>query len=103
MKRLTGNILNCRHLINFKNSLFTKQTSILNKHNLFITPQMHFVIQEIINCNRVGKFKRMLIEAKVIELLMLQLEQRLASIIVKLFVRLKKQTLRKCMPLKKLF
>lgn len=52
-----------------------KQASSLSPHNYPITPQMMTLIHQIINCNRVGHFKRMLLESQVIELLMLQLEQ----------------------------
>ncbi|MEM1135070.1 MAG: AraC family transcriptional regulator [Bacteroidota bacterium] len=59
----------------FFSNLEKKNTSFLNKHHSLITPQMYFVIKEILQCKRKGIFKKMFIEAKVIELLMLQLEQ----------------------------
>ncbi|MEL7121345.1 MAG: AraC family transcriptional regulator [Bacteroidota bacterium] len=49
--------------------------SLLNEHHLQIAPQMHLLIHEIVSCSRKGKFKRMFLEAKIIELLLLQLEQ----------------------------
>ena len=48
---------------------------ILSKNNLWITPSMLSVIYEIINCNRKGYIKKLYLEAKVIELFTLQLEQ----------------------------
>lgn len=47
---------------------------LLGSHPLQISAEMHLLIQEILNSKRTGHFKRLLIEAKVIELLMLQLE-----------------------------
>ncbi|UZR96545.1 helix-turn-helix transcriptional regulator [Chondrinema litorale] len=52
-----------------------QKSSFMRKNNLPITPQMHFIIEEVINCNRTGFTKRLFIEAKIIELFMLQLEQ----------------------------
>ena len=52
-----------------------QKTSFMRDNNLPITPQMHFIIDEIVNCNRTGFTKRLFIEAKIIELFMLQLEQ----------------------------
>jgi AraC-like DNA-binding protein len=62
-------------LTQFSKKIEKKELSVLAPHNLKITPQMHQIIIEIIACKRVGIFKKMLIEAKVIELLLLQLEQ----------------------------
>lgn len=47
----------------------------LNTNNKLITYQMYQIIDDIMNCQRKGFFKRMYLEAKVIELLVLQLEQ----------------------------
>ncbi|MEM1320469.1 MAG: AraC family transcriptional regulator, partial [Bacteroidota bacterium] len=44
-------------------------------YNYPITPEMHWLIQEILNCKRKGLYKRFFLEAKVTELLLLQLEQ----------------------------
>jgi len=59
----------------FRSQLYQSRQSILCKHNLQVTPQMLFIIREIMDSQRQGAFKKMFIEAKVIELLMLQLEQ----------------------------
>ncbi|MEM7108564.1 MAG: AraC family transcriptional regulator [Bacteroidota bacterium] len=59
----------------FRESIEKKQASLLSPHNYPITPQMMTLIHQILNCNRTGHFKRMLLESHVIELLMLQLEQ----------------------------
>ncbi|SHL57561.1 helix-turn-helix transcriptional regulator [Myroides odoratimimus] len=45
------------------------------KDNQLISLDMYRLIQEIIHCNRQGIYKRMFIESKVIELLLLQFEQ----------------------------
>lgn len=59
----------------FRKQLHHSQQSQLCAHNLQITPKMLWVIREILNSQRQGVFKKMFIEAKVIELLMLQFEQ----------------------------
>ncbi|MEL6637777.1 MAG: AraC family transcriptional regulator [Bacteroidota bacterium] len=59
----------------FKRRISNQESCILSTENYPITPEMYGVIQRIINCNRTGQFKKMLIESHVIELLMLQLEQ----------------------------
>ncbi|NJO87787.1 MAG: helix-turn-helix transcriptional regulator [Chloroflexia bacterium] len=66
---------NTKAFEDFRLQLHQSRQSQLCKHNLQITPQMLFIIREIMNSERQGAFKRMFIEAKVIELLMLQLEQ----------------------------
>ena len=66
-----GNLLFRR----FRQAMDRKNNATLTQHNLPITPKMLFIIQEIVHCNRTGIFKKMMIEAKVIELLLLQLEQ----------------------------
>ncbi|MEM7370734.1 MAG: AraC family transcriptional regulator [Bacteroidota bacterium] len=64
---------------NFFHQFWTKietgQTSTLSHANLRISPQMQLVIHDLIDCKRKWMYKRMFLEAKVIELLMLQLEQ----------------------------
>ncbi len=59
----------------FRENIEKKKASFLSPHNYPITPQMMTLIHQILNCNRVGHFKRMFLESHVIELLMLQLEQ----------------------------
>jgi len=49
--------------------------ALLGKHNMPITPAMQHIINAIIGCTKTGMYKRMFLEAKVIELLLLQLEQ----------------------------
>ena len=43
--------------------------------HFMITPEMHHTIREILNCKRTGIYKKMFLEARTIELLLLQLEQ----------------------------
>lgn len=59
----------------FKKQIINGQTGYLNKFNYPIRPPMLHVIHEIIHCKRKGLYKKMFLEAKVIELLILQLEQ----------------------------
>ncbi len=59
----------------FDRMIGDRQTGFLAPHNYPISPAMHFLIHEIICCQREGIFKKAFIEAKVIELLLLQLEQ----------------------------
>lgn len=47
----------------------------LRKGNLPITPRITAVLHELLNCTYTGYSKRMFVQAKVIELLMLQFEQ----------------------------
>ncbi|MEM0939831.1 MAG: AraC family transcriptional regulator [Bacteroidota bacterium] len=60
---------------NFKNQLYYRRTSLLSQYQLQITPKMFLIIKEILNSKRQEVYKKIFIEAKVIELLMLQLEQ----------------------------
>lgn len=60
---------------NMFRAIESQKSSHIRKKNLPITPQMHFIINEIINCNRTGFTKRLFLEAKIIELFMLQVEQ----------------------------
>lgn len=60
---------------NFRNAVEKGSSGLIKKQHLLITNEMHEIIHQIINCQRQGIFKKMFLEAKVIELLMLQLEQ----------------------------
>lgn len=59
----------------FKSQINQKKVSMINEYNYPITPEMHSVIQQIINCNLKDTFRVLFIESKVLELLMLQMEQ----------------------------
>lgn len=59
----------------FKHKINTNSSSLICKQNNLITLQMYQVIQDIIHCKRKGLFKKIFLEAKVLELLLLQLEQ----------------------------
>lgn len=48
---------------------------VLAKQNLRITPEMNSIIEEIVSCKRVGLLRNMFLEAKILKLIMLQLEQ----------------------------
>ncbi|ABG60987.1 helix-turn-helix transcriptional regulator [Cytophaga hutchinsonii] len=59
----------------FRKQLDMGMLARLNEFNLPITPEMTAVLQDIMATQRKGFYKRIMIEAKVIELLMLQFEQ----------------------------
>lgn len=59
----------------FRKIIDCRKAGCLNTNNKLITHQMYQIIDDIMNCQRKGFFKRMYLEAKVIELLLLQLEQ----------------------------
>ncbi|MGD1892915.1 MAG: helix-turn-helix transcriptional regulator [Cyclobacteriaceae bacterium] len=59
----------------FASNLENKRSGPLMNHHCRISTQMHQIINQIISCQRTGRFKRMFVESKIIELLMLQLEQ----------------------------
>lgn len=59
----------------FHNKIINQQSDLLQASNMLISQQMGQVINDIIACKRTGLFKRMYLESKIIELLMLQLEQ----------------------------
>lgn len=62
----------------FQNIIYSGNFYLFQKENRHITIPMMNVIHEIINCKHEGIFKKMFLEAKVLELMMLQLEQLLA-------------------------
>lgn len=59
----------------FARSIEEKQAAYIASQNLPITPAMNRLIDAIRQCQREGELKRLYIQAKVVELLMLQLEQ----------------------------
>ncbi|WP_316820220.1 AraC family transcriptional regulator [Pedobacter gandavensis] len=59
----------------FKKAMDQGYSSLLRSSHNLINLQMHQIIRDIIFCERKGAFKKMFLEAKVIELLLLQLEQ----------------------------
>ncbi|MEL6483970.1 MAG: AraC family transcriptional regulator, partial [Bacteroidota bacterium] len=59
----------------FRKSMLDKESAILSNQNYPITIEMYGIINEIIQCERTGVFKRLFLESKVISLLLLQLEQ----------------------------
>ena len=85
----------------FREQLFHRKQSQLSPHHLHITPQMLLIIREILNTQRKGIFKKMLIEAKVLELLMLQLEQ-ISSHQCDVFCNLKKADVEKIYAVKEI-
>ncbi|WKN42964.1 helix-turn-helix transcriptional regulator [Tunicatimonas pelagia] len=63
----------------FRKSLTQQRTSLLVDRNRPISARMRMIIHEIMHCERTGPLKKMLVEARVIELLLLQLEQIIAD------------------------
>ncbi len=59
----------------FRNSIDKQNSSLLQPEHHLITHEMYQILNDIIHCNRKGTFKRIYLEAKVNELLLLQLEQ----------------------------
>lgn len=59
----------------FRKKMDTKIIGALSEYNHSITPQMLSIINQIIYCNLKDEFRRLFLEAKVLELLLLQLEQ----------------------------
>ncbi len=59
----------------FRNAMEGGKSSLWSKRNYPINRQMYQLLHDIMHCDRQGMFKRMFLEAKVIELLLLQLEQ----------------------------
>ena len=59
----------------FRERIEREETCALSPYDYCITPAMQWVIRDIITCQRAGFFKRMFLESKITELLLLQLEQ----------------------------
>lgn len=63
------------HFRQFKKAMDKGYSSLLCPSHNLINLQMHQIIRDIMDCERKGAFKKMFLEAKVIELLLLQMEQ----------------------------
>ncbi|WP_159727728.1 helix-turn-helix transcriptional regulator [Sphingobacterium sp. 18053] len=59
----------------FRNAIDRGKSGLLTNMHRRITHDMYQIINEIINCQRKGIFKKIFLEAKIMELLLLQLEQ----------------------------
>lgn len=59
----------------FRTAIEKGNSGLLHQKHRPISHKMYAMIDEMISCERTGIFKRMFLEAKVIELLLLQLEQ----------------------------
>lgn len=60
-----------------------KEIAALSKRNLSITTRMNSIIHDIMHCKRKGSIQRIYLEAKVLELLMLQAEQYEGSLVTR--------------------
>lgn len=69
----------CSVLSRFAENIEKKTLSPLSRHNMHITAQMDTVLRDIMSCRKTGIMKRLYIESKVLELLLLQVEQFEAS------------------------
>lgn len=70
-------IVGCEYtaLEGFTDKIEKKEMALLSRQNLVITAQMDALIHDIINCRKQGTLKRLYIESKVLQLLVLQVEQ----------------------------
>jgi AraC-like DNA-binding protein len=59
----------------FQNKILNKKASMISPENRSITVAMNSILQEIVKCQRQGIMKRLFVEARMLELLMLQVEQ----------------------------
>jgi len=59
----------------FRQAVESGKSTLLHPEHYSINHQMYQVLDQIIQCDKKGIFKRLFLEAKVIELLLLQLEQ----------------------------
>ncbi|UKB77907.1 helix-turn-helix transcriptional regulator [Chryseobacterium sp. MEBOG07] len=59
----------------FRNSIDKQNSSLIQPNHNHITLEMYQILNDLMHCDRKGIFKRMYLEAKVSELLLLQLEQ----------------------------
>jgi len=59
----------------FKKLIQNKQAGIISPHNHPITSEMFLIINAIINCTLKHEFRKLFLESKVLELLLLQLNQ----------------------------
>lgn len=62
-------------LDSFLGSIETKDFAYLHPENMVITSEMNSILNELIHCKRKGVLKCLFTEAKILKLLMLQLEQ----------------------------
>ncbi|GAB3247878.1 AraC family transcriptional regulator [Larkinella harenae] len=79
----------------FRETIKTKKTALFSEHNLSITPRIAVILQEIIHCSLGGYSKRLYIEAKVIELVALQIDQYERIKNAPLVLRLKEEEVQK--------
>ena len=59
----------------FMDKIAHKERGVLREQNFAVTPAMRLIINEIRGSNKVGAAKRIFLEAKVLDLLMMQIEQ----------------------------
>lgn len=79
----------------FRKRIDQKETAIMARQNRPITAQMRGIIFQMIHCQREGIFKKLYLEAQVLELLLLQLEQLMETPQLENGVPMKKQDIEK--------
>lgn len=52
-----------------------KKSCLMHERHLQVTPQMKLLIHEVQSCDKPGALKKLLLQARILELLMLQMEQ----------------------------
>jgi len=62
-------------LNSFSTEMLKRQFALLSQNNMPIIPEMNSILQEMMTCKRQGMLKTLFLEAKIIKLIMLQLEQ----------------------------
>lgn len=60
---------------NFHTAIHNKSPALLSRHNQHITPQMLWVINQMTTCTRKGAMKKLFLEARILDLFMMQVEQ----------------------------
>lgn len=63
----------------FRAAIDRQQSSLISQNHNKINLEMYQILNDIMHCNRKGIFKRIFLEAKITELLLLQLEQFLEN------------------------
>lgn len=59
----------------FKRIIQNKEIGFLHKNAYPIIPQMHFIIQDIIHCQWKDSYRQLYLDSKILELLLLQIQQ----------------------------
>ncbi len=92
-----------KRFLDFKKAITDRRSAILSStYNFPITLEMGQLINEIIQCQRKGLFKRIFLESKIIALLLTQLEQMYSYDVKNAPVNLKKKDIEKIYAVKEI-